>query len=90
MANDWRLKLDRDQTSPARSAVAVTVSDSTTYTPTPRGLYVGVGGDVAVILTDDGSTAATFKNVPSGTILPIKPYKVMSTNTTATNILALY
>lgn len=67
-------------------AVALTTSDTTTLSGV-RGLYIGVSGDVAVI-TADKSTAVTFKSVPVG-VLPIEVVKVMATNTTATNILAL-
>lgn len=51
-----------------------------------NGLYVGVGGDVSIKGADNG-TQITFKNVPTGALLPVATAKVMSTNTTATNIL---
>ncbi len=76
--------------APAQAAVAVTPHDTNELSRKPtRAIFVGVGGDVAVKLTDDTS-AVTFKNVPGGTILPIGCYLVLSTGTTATNILALY
>jgi hypothetical protein len=49
------------------------------------GIYVGTGGDVAV-KTNQGATAVTFKNVPTGTIIPLRIVQVMSTNTTASDI----
>lgn len=64
---------------------AVTPSDSTEVNA--RGLYIGTGGDVAIVNTQ--GTAVTFKNVPTGTILPVFAYKVNATNTTASNIVAL-
>ncbi len=70
----------------AHSAVAVTPSDSTIL-PTTRALYVGVTGNIAVQMADDENTL-TFANVPVG-ILPIQVIKVLSTGTTATNIIAL-
>lgn len=73
--------------SAARKAVAVTKSDSTIL-ETTRALYIGVTGDVAVIMADGGS-AVTFTAVPVG-LLPVQVTKVMSTNTTATNIMAMY
>ena len=73
---------------PARSVAAVTPSDSTDIGPA-RGLYVGGAGDVAIIAK--GNTAAeTLRGVRAGDILPIRVTKVMSTNTTATAIVALY
>lgn len=68
----------------ARDAVAITVSDSTIYTPSLAGLYIGGAGDVTV--KGLGGKAVTFKAVPAGTILPINVQAVMNTNTTATNI----
>lgn len=73
-------------TDPAYGGVAVTPSDSTSLSGV-RALYVGVAGDVAVTMKGS-STAVTFKAVPVG-ILPIQVSKVMATNTTATDIVAL-
>lgn len=71
----------------ATRASAVTKSDSTVVNC--RALYVGGTGDVAVI--PYGQTGAvTFPAVPAGTILPIACAKIMSTNTTATNMVALF
>jgi hypothetical protein len=51
-------------------------------------LYVGTGGDVAIVPTGS-ATAVTFKNVPAGAHLWIKTSKVMSTNTTASDIVGI-
>ena len=51
-------------------------------------LYVGNSGDVEVIM-ESGNTAV-FSGVPTGTFLPILVKQVVTTNTTATNIIALY
>ena len=62
-------------------------------------LFVGVGGDIVVlpeghpdtdIATPASRGAVLFKNVPSGSFLPMSIKKVFATNTTATNILAIY
>lgn len=65
---------------------AITVSNTATLSPCY--VYVGVSGDVAVVpaLQD---TSVTFKNVPQGTILPVKVKKVLSTGTTATDMVAV-
>jgi hypothetical protein len=75
-----------DATVAAHGAVAVTKSDSTVLQIT-RSLYIGGTGDVAVTMAD--GQVVTFSAVAVG-ILPVQVTKVMSTNTTATLILALY
>ena len=45
----------QNTSNPAEYAAAVTLSDSTVLTPTPRALYIGVGGDVVVTMAADGS-----------------------------------
>jgi len=79
-----------DATVAAHKAVAVVPSDVTVLNVT-RGLYVGVAGNVAVVMADDAvaGTVSTFVGVPAGTILPVQVVKVMVA-TTATSMLALY
>jgi hypothetical protein len=72
--------------APAFDAVAVTKSDATII-PKTRALYIGVTGDVNVRMA--GGSTAVFKAVPVGT-LQVQVDQVLSTSTTATNILALY
>lgn len=67
-------------------AVAITKSDSTLLTI--AGFYVGVTGDVAV-QTTAGVTAVVFKAVPAGTIIRLPVARIMSTATTATDIVGL-
>lgn len=67
----------------ATSHGAVTPSD--TVVLEFRAIYIGVGGNVAVKVSDQAS-AVTYVGIPTGTILPIKGGIVMNTNTTATNI----
>lgn len=81
--------IDRDPTVAAGSGVAVTPNDNTDLARTSRAIYVGGAGNLAVILDLDTS-AITFLAVSAGTLLPIRARRVMSTNTTATNILALH
>lgn len=73
--------------APAGGAFAVTPHDTNDLTTSPRALYVGNGGDVVVVMNND--TELTFKNVGSGSILPIRPAKVKATSTTATDIIGL-
>lgn len=73
---------------PFLKAAAVTKSDSTVLAKT-RGLYIGGAGNVAVIMADDAS-AVTLVGLAVGVVHELSVTKVMSTNTTATNIVALY
>ena len=69
----------------ANSAVAVSPSD--TGEIRALALYVGGGGALRV-LTADGDDV-TLSGVPAGFLLPLEVRRVYSTNTTATNIVAL-
>ena len=51
-------------------------------------LFVGTGGNVTLVGKDGAS--ATFKNVPSGTLLNVQAVSVKSTGTTASDFVALY
>lgn len=51
-------------------------------------LYVGGAGDLTVITM--GGDQVTFTAAPAGAFLPIQVTRVLSTGTTATNILALW
>jgi hypothetical protein len=71
-------------TAPAFDHFAITPSDSTNFNAYARGIYVGVGGDVVVV--SPAGNAVTYKNVPTGAILPVIAIRVNSTSTTATNM----
>lgn len=66
---------------------AVTKSDMTTYTPLLDALYVGTTGDINVV--DALGNTVLFTSVPAGSILPIRCLQVLSTNTTASNIIGM-
>lgn len=68
----------------------ITPSNDDTHEP-PISVYVGVAGDVAVVpAASPTGDPVVFKNVPAGSVLPCQVVKVMSTNTTATDLVALY
>ncbi len=70
---------------------AVTPSDTALLSDATHGLYVGGTGDVTVIFAEDATnTPVTFKAVPVGAVLPVSVIRVMATNTTATNIVAVF
>lgn len=73
--------------SQARTWAAVTTSDSTVYDPTPKGLFIGGAGNIA-LMGDDG-VSVTFA-VTAGQFLPLCPTRILATGTTATGIVALY
>lgn len=85
----------QDRVTPATNCVAVTPSDTVNIAPptdsakTCKGLYVGTTGNVAVLCIDD-TAAVTFVAVPAGAILPVSAKRVNSTNTTASNIVAMF
>ena len=51
-------------------------------------LYVGTGGDLRVLTA--GGDDVIFTGFPDGGFLPVNVVRVFSTNTTATNIVALW
>lgn len=53
-----------------------------------KAIFVGGAGNLAV--KDDNGTAVTFTGIVAGSILPISTDTINSTNTTATNICALF
>ena len=67
-----------------RGVASITPSDSTEVAFSA--IYVGGTGNVAVE-TVDGT--ATFTSVPVGSIIPVCAIKVLSTGTTATNLVGL-
>jgi hypothetical protein len=72
---------------PSSNLITITPSDSTTFTPPIRQLYVGTGGNISVV-TQSGTTVI-FKNASSGSFLaPFYLSKVNATNTTAADIIA--
>ena len=78
----------------ANEATAITKSDTFKSTTILNGasLYVGTGGDVAVVMqriAGSLSNDVIFKNVPSGTFLPIAVDFLCSTGTTASDILKI-
>lgn len=71
----------------ATSAVAITKHD-TTVQPKFAAIHVGVGGDVKV--KDSAGNTVTFKNVPSGSILPLANVELIyATDTSATDLVGL-
>ncbi|MZH02499.1 MAG: hypothetical protein F3745_03625 [Nitrospinae bacterium] len=76
-------------TSPARNGFSVVPDDGTDLPVNCRSLFIGGEGDLSAILVGD-SSSIIFKNIPQGTILPVSVKRVLSSLTTATEIVGLY
>lgn len=72
---------------PGRSAAAVTPSDSVNLAVPSRALWIGTEGNISVEMVDEGK-AVVFTAVVG--LLQIQVTRVNSTNTTATNITAIW
>lgn len=77
-----------DLLSPASHAAAVTKSDSADLPTASKRLWVGGAGNIALITV--GGDTVTYTSIPAGTYLNVRAARVLSTNTTATNIVAEY
>lgn len=71
----------------AENAATVTASDATVFT-IPSTIYIGTAGNVNV--KTKGGQTVLFSNLNAGTILPLLVTQVLSTSTTASNIVRLY
>lgn len=72
---------------PANDAFAITPHDTNDLAQTTRGIYIGGAGAVAVI-TQAGTTV-TFSGAAAGSVIPVSVSRVLSTGTTATNLVGL-
>lgn len=77
-----------NRTVPARGAVEITPSDSGSFNPNYRALYIGQKGHVKVDTL--GGQTVTFSNVQTGTWLPVEVTRVYATGTTASSIVGVY
>lgn len=69
-------------------AVAVTTSDVTNFVDGAcHAIYVGGAGNIVAIVN---GTAVTFTGAVVGSVLKIRATRINATNTTATNLVALY
>ena len=75
--------------APATKAAAVTPHDVNPLGDVPKALYVGTGGSLVVRGAGGGGDVA-FRNVGSGSVLPIRALFVRATGTTAADIVALF
>lgn len=76
-------------TDPSRFAIAITPSDTTNINggQLTRGIYVGGAGNISAEI---GGNTVVFNSAVAGTVLPVRCTRINSTNTTATNLVALF
>lgn len=72
--------------APVKHAVAIVADTALSYPTT--GVWVGTGGDLEVVML--AGNTVIYPNVPSGVILPIRITMVVSTNTTASDLVAMW
>lgn len=73
----------------ATGAVAVVPSDGADLARgIAKGIYVGVAGNLRVTLA--GGDTVTFTGIAAGTVHPLAVKRVFATQTTATDIVAVY
>lgn len=79
-----------EDTRCSSSGFAITPSDVTVFADNalPRGVYVGGDGNLTVLLEWD-TASITLVGVKAGSLLPIRPVRVLATGTTATNLVGL-
>ncbi len=78
-----------DAEGPATSGEAITPDDETDLERYPRALYVGAAGDLNVVLAE-GQDPVLLKNVPAGAIVWLNVKRVLATDTSAQDLLALF
>lgn len=74
--------------APAEYCFAISPSDTAELERATKALYVGTAGDVT-LTSVRGNGPVTFANVPSGAILDVRTKAVLTTGTTASDIVGL-
>lgn len=73
--------------APIVGAFSITPDDGVDLADVTRALYVGVSGDVSVVMKS-GDTV-TLVNVQAGTMLPVRAQRVNATGTSAQNLVGM-
>lgn len=82
-------RISADLLAPYVNCSVITPDDTVLLTQTPRAVWIGGTGHLNVML--EGDTAAVLISaIPAGTLLPIRPKKILLTSTTASLIVALW
>lgn len=75
--------------APGKSIKALTPSDSTDFSPRPRGIVVG-SGIIVFVNEDDTTETIADGTLTPGVVYPISPKRINSTGTTATILYGIY
>jgi hypothetical protein len=78
-----------DGRGPYVNAVSVSPNDTNDLANTTLAVWIGTAGNLSVNMEGSGGPIV-FVGIPAGTLLPIRATRILSTNTTAGNILALW
>lgn len=73
--------------SPSRAPYPVTPDDSLALPVIPKGLYVGLGGDVT-LRGIGGNEDVTYRNLPDASYIAVRASHVRATGTTASALVA--
>ncbi len=74
--------------APARGGFAVTPSDTVDLPRETRALYVGMSGDLSLVMADGSSIV--LGGIVAGSLVPVRVTRVKATNTTAGLLVGLY
>ena len=79
--------------NPSSKFIAITPDDDNDLSDangevTTRSIYIGFSGNLSIVNHEGDSV--TFVGVVAGTFLPIQAKRVLATDTTAQNLVALY
>ena len=86
MADKFQYK-NAELNSPGDIFYTITPSDTADIPFKPRGVIVGVSGNLAVI--DSLGVTTIIPSLAAGIFHPIRPVRVLATGTTATNIVGI-
>lgn len=86
MADNFTPHQDAEN-APSRAPYAVSPHDSNALPLIPKGLYIGIGGDVT--LRGIGASAdVTYRNLPDASYIAVRASHVRATGTTASALIA--
>jgi hypothetical protein len=89
MSDDRFETLASGLSAPAAASAAIVPSDTAPLPSIPRAIYVGTGGDLVMRGKLDDADL-TWRNVPSGALLPFRAGWVRASGTSAADLVALF